>query len=397
MASQLVGTERREFWVLSLALFLVFCGFSTFFQFPLFIKAVGGSEREIGLIMGLSVGVSTLLLPWVASLVDQLNRKRLMLGGGALLAVSSGACLFLRAPDLWMGALMTLRGLGFSVFLVANGAYVASILPPGERSRWFSIYFAFWSLSSAVGPGIGEVVILQWGFRAFFLITLAILMAGLALTLFISSRPPLAPAPLGNPATAMLRFFVELLRPRFRYLFLALLAMSGAFSTVLTFTATFLRGLNLSSGLFFAAYAVVSVGSRVGAGGLSDRFGRTVVVVPTLLVLVAGLALYSVTEGMVTMVASAAIIGLGWGLCNPTVSAQMLDRAPPQLQGIAVGGYQFAFQLGMLVCTPVFGLIAESRGYPLMWRFSAGLVVAATLIYLIGAFRGRSGGLSRVP
>ncbi|MCH7478267.1 MAG: hypothetical protein IIA14_09210, partial [SAR324 cluster bacterium] len=62
--------------------------------------------------------------------------------------------------------------------------------------------------------------------------------------------------------------------------------------------------------------------------------------------------------------------------------------------GIAVGGYQFAFQLGMLLCTPVFGLIAESRGYPLMWRFSAGLMVAATLIYLIEAFRGRSGGLS---
>ena len=388
MASQLTGRALREFWLLTLGQFLLFCGFTMFFQFPLFIKSLGGGEREIGIIMGVATVLPTVLLPWFATMAGQVDRKRMMELGAVLVAVSSLACALLRAPDVYMALLMSLRGLGFVVYLIANGAYVATILPARERARWFSIYFAFWSIASAVGPGMGEFVILRLGYTPFFAISFAVLLAATSLTLGLDAGRASRSVPLFNPLWAMTHFFLELKQTRFRYLFVTLLCMSGAFSAVLTFTATYLRGMQLSSGVFFAAYALVAVASRFGGGGLSDRYGRALVAVPTIAMLAAGMVAFSFTTGLLLALVSAALLGVGWGLANPTISAQMIDRAPPQLQGVAVGGFQLAFNLGMLLCTPVFGFIAEHAGYPSMWRVSGGLMVVALLVYAFLGCRG---------
>lgn len=389
MASQLTGRALREFWLLTLGQFLLFCGFTMFFQFPLFIKSLGGGEREIGIIMGVATVLSTALLPWFATMAGQVDRKRLMELGAVLVAVSSLACALLRAPDVFMAMLMSLRGLGFVIYLIANGAYVAAILPPRERARWFSIYFAFWSISSAIGPGMGELVILRLGFTPFFVISGAVALTATSLTLGLGAGRAASAQPMFNPLRAMAYFFRELTRGRFRYLFLTLMCMSGAFSAVLTFTATYLRGMELSSGVFFAAYALVAVASRFGGGGLSDRYGRAMVALPTLGMLVAGMVVFSFTTGLALALVSAALLGVGWGLANPTISAQMIDRAPLQLQGVAVGGFQLAFNLGMLLCTPVFGFVAEHAGYPSMWRVGGGVMGVALLLYV---FLGRHGG-----
>ena len=58
--SQLTGQERRDFWLLSLGQLLAFCGFFSFFQLPLYIKELGGGEKEIGIIMGMTSLASTL-------------------------------------------------------------------------------------------------------------------------------------------------------------------------------------------------------------------------------------------------------------------------------------------------------------------------------------------------
>lgn len=383
MSSQLTGRKLREFWVLTLGQFLLFCGFTMFFQFPLFIKELGGGEREIGLIMGLAIILPTVLLPWFAAMAGQWDRKRLMVFGAGLVALSTVACTALGAPDALMGAVLSVRGLGFTIYLIANGAYVAGILPAAERARWFSIYFAFWSISSAIGPGVGEYLILNYGFTEFFLASFAIVVVSTGMTFGLTANQPESVKLALNPFRAAIFFLVELTRKRFRSLFFTLLFMAGGFSAVLTFSATYLRTVGLSSGLFFAAYAVVAVAARFGGGGLSDRYGRAAVAIPMLMTLVVGLLVYSFTDGVPLVLVSALLLGLGWGLANPTISAQMIDVAPVGLQHVAVGGFQFAFNVGMLVTTPIYGFVADNQGYPAMWRLASGMLLVAVAIYAL--------------
>jgi MFS family permease len=381
MSSQLKGRERRDFWLLTVAQFQVFCGFFSFFQFPVFIKAVGGSETAIGVMSGLGALASTAFIPWIADFVNRSERRRLMQVGIAATTASTLGALTITAPNAWMASLLISRGLGFALYNNAAGAYVAEILPPSERSRWIGVNFGVNQIAVAVGPALAELLITHVGFPAFFIMAAGFELSGLALLTILTARAPRPGAGRLGVAQVGRAFFRTLAGHNTRHLYLTLLLMACALGAVFNFTATHLRGIGLSSGLFFTVYALVNGGSRMVGGGLSDRLGRAVVVIPSLSLFAAGLMVDSMVSGTGLMAISAVLIGLGFGMSNPTLLAQLLDRSENREQGRVIGGFYFAYQLGTLGASPVFGVAAEHLGYPVMWRMAAAVMVAAIGIY----------------
>lgn len=100
---------------------LNYCGFFAFFQFPLFIKSLGGREQDIGIMMGASAVAATLLIPWISEFTTRSDRRRLMLVGTACTLLASLGCLALTAPNGTMLALLVLRGFSFAVYSNASG------------------------------------------------------------------------------------------------------------------------------------------------------------------------------------------------------------------------------------------------------------------------------------
>jgi MFS family permease len=388
MASQLAGRDLRDFWVLTTAQGLNYCGFFAFFQFPLFIQSLGGREREIGLMMGASAFAATLLIPWIAEIVSRTSRRPIMLTGTAATLAASLACLALRAPDWTMLAVLIVRGFAFAVYANASGAYLADILPSTERSRWLGMNFGFNQIAIALGPALAELAIVHLGFPGLFITAGMFLAAGTALLSVLTPRlVPASARPLRLFRVGG-EFLVELGRRRFRYLYLTLLLMACGLGAVFNFTATYVTGLGLSSGLFFVLYAAVNATSRMGGGSLSDRYGRAVVIVPTLSLFAAGILIYSVMAGPTLLVISALTIGLGFGMSNPAILAQLLDRAAPGQPGRVIGGFNFCYQLGALCATPLFGVAAQHLGYSPMWWIASATIVAATAVYVLAEGRG---------
>ncbi len=384
MTSEMTRENQRDFWVLTVGQFLLFCGFFTYFQFPLFIISLGGGEREIGIMMGVQTLASTILLPWVSPMMARANLKLVMLGGTALASLSTLACMTLSSAGLWMATLLVLRGLGFSLFMNAAGTYVARILPARERSKWIGISFGFNQVAIAVGPALGEFAIRVAGFQGFFLTSLAIILVGLLAQWAIRAIPPTAGSAMGILALPIHFFRVLVGSRQMFFVFCALLPLAATLGAVFSFSATYLAGMGLTSGVFFLFYAILNALTRFGGGGLSDRFGRARIIIPTLAIFVGGVVMYSFTDSLGWMIVSASIIGFGFGFCNPAMSAQMLDDAAPQDQNIAVGGFQFSYNLGMIVSTPVMGVVTEALGYQTMFRYAAGMAVLSIVIYVIG-------------
>jgi MFS family permease len=309
--------------------------------------------------------------------------------GMGMTALTTLGGLTMTAPDAWMVTLLIVRGLGFALYNNAAGAYIAEILPPSERSRWLGMNFGFNQIAVAVGPAVAEVFITRLGFAAFFLMSAGFTFAAMLWLTRVTARPSRGD-PLRQNAVRVGRiFFATLGRRETRYLYLTLLLMACGLGAVFNFTATYVRDMGLSSGLFFMIYALVNGGSRMGGGGLSDRYGRAVIILPTLAVFCVGLIVYSMTVGIATMTASALLIGLGFGMSNPTILAQLLDRTSSREQGRVVGGFHFAYQLGALCSTPLFGAAAETFGYPAMWRVAACFVIGSTAVYAL--MEGRRG------
>src|SRR5262245_65307943 len=74
--------------------FFFFLTFASYFLLPLHVRALGGSEHTIGLVMGTTglSGLASILV--VGILLDRYGRRLFLLGGFATMALASGAFLF---------------------------------------------------------------------------------------------------------------------------------------------------------------------------------------------------------------------------------------------------------------------------------------------------------------
>jgi len=203
------------------------------------------------------------------------------------------------------------------------------------------------------------------------------------LLLGITPRPPATKAPPFNAVYSLKAFYGHLFGRYFLSSFLVLLLLAGALGSVFNFTALYTQLLGLSSGMFFVTYSAVNAGVRFGGSSWADRYGRARVVVPTLIMMGAGIFLFSITKGVPLLMVSAVLIGVGFGLSNPAILAGMLDRSPPQLQSTAVGIFHYAYNLGLMAAPPFFGGVAEHVGYDVMWWIAGGLTFASLTVYLL--------------
>src|SRR5881396_3225149 len=94
-----------------------------FILLPLYIAALGGTEVEIGLVMGLYNAVGIVCQPLIGPWTDAAGRKPFMLVGIALVILA--ALLSTVATSIPLLAFVrALQGLGFSCFFVSNYSFV---------------------------------------------------------------------------------------------------------------------------------------------------------------------------------------------------------------------------------------------------------------------------------
>src|SRR5438270_752308 len=110
-----------------------------FILLPLHITSLGGTEVEVGVIMGLYNAIGIVCQPLVGPWVDALGRRPFMLLGVGLALVA--ALLAAAVPEIGVLALVrVLQGLAFSCFFVANYSYVIDLVPTAPRGWALGFY-----------------------------------------------------------------------------------------------------------------------------------------------------------------------------------------------------------------------------------------------------------------
>jgi MFS family permease len=113
------------------------------------------------------------------------------------------------------------------------------------------------------------------------------------------------------------------------------------------------------------------IGGSLVYGRVVARFGRRVTMVAALLSALAGLSGFAVAPVAGVIVASAVLVGLGYGLLNPMVTVLVAERVPEAARGRVLGlqnaGYLAIFPLGALVA----GFVVQHAGVQLGATVSA--------------------------
>ncbi len=371
----------------ALTSFFFFFSQNAFVLLPLHVKQLGGTELEIGLVMGVYSAVGIVTQPLLGPWVDALGRRPFMLAGIACVFVAS--MLAALAPSVpLLVAVRVLQGLGFSAFFVANLSYVIDLVEPSRRGMALGIYGISGFASTALAPPVAEGVARQWGFSTLFIVSGLVVLLAAVLTWQVreSQRAELR-------YVRGLRWAQEIVADVFHPHMAVAFFFGLGTGTLFAFVPTFAEDLKVRTvALFYTGYALSAIAVRLVGGRLIDTRGRRAVIVPSMFVFAAAPALlaaagytaarYPSVPVLGAIVLTGLVSGAAHGFVYPALAALVADAAPPARRGAVVGVFSALFLCGQAGGALAFGVFAHALGYPAMWLALAASVTVGAAVSL---------------
>jgi MFS family permease len=338
---------------------------------------LNGSDLEVGIVSGAFALTGIVCRPIAGNLADTRGRRPTVIGG-ALLAAVAGALYFVPAgiPGLIVARLFL--GAGEGTVFTAGSAWNVDMAPEHRRGRMIGLYgLAIWT-GLTLGPPIGVLleqaggIHLVWAFAA----------GAPLLGAVIASRLPerYEPVEAARRGSFISR---EALGPGATFA----LSVFG-FAAISAFIVLTLDERGIGHGpAVFSVFAATVVATRLLAGGLPDRIGAARCAVGAALIETMGLVLLGAAEDLTIVIAGAIGMGAAFSLLFPSLSLVAINRVGPERRGNAMGTFTAAFDLGMLVGSPIVGAAAAIAGYSAAF-YTAAVAALACAALSAGFIRG---------
>ena len=381
MISTLNKEQLKNFSLITLSNFFLFCNFSSFFLLPLYIKNLGGDEAQIGYIMG-TFGITSLgTIPLVSYLLDRYGRKKFILLGSFIMSLSSILYTFVYQLDILIYVLSLLQGVAFAFFFTSAATAVSDFVPKEHRAHGLGIFGAFTIASYAIGPSIGEYVINNLGYKLFFVYASSFSIISFLLALFAEDGEFLA------SIDPFLKGFKNIvLSSRFSMLLLTNLIIAGGLGSMLNFFSAFLKDKNLNVSSFFVTYSLTVIFVRVFGGKLPDLIDRKKIVAPGIFLMGISLIFILYIDSNIIAVLVSFLFSLGYGILYPSMSAMIIDRALDDERGKAMGAYNMSFSLGINFLAFALGIIARDYGLESMYVITGLFVLTGFVLFVVNNF-----------
>jgi MFS family permease len=371
------------------------CYFGTYMRFPvvpLYAASLGADTVQIGVINAaflLSAGALSLPLGLI---VNRLGMK-LLAGVGLLILAASSFLLAVSSTPPQLIWIYLFSGAGLAAFGPTTMSYVAGISPPTHLGRSYGWYTTAIYAGMSLGPAAGGFAAEAWGFAPVFLLSgLSIFMTFWLLFFFLPRARNVMPVSLRPPAVGMA--LIREVGTNLPLLGAWLATGAGCFGVGVFITYLPLhaheQGLTYGQiGLVFAVQGLVNALSRLPCGHLSDRVKRRrLLVVWGLMGVAASLVGYGLSRRPLHFILSAAAMGIGMGLTFTSVAALCVETVSPEHRGMAMGGYNSAIYLGMMVSAaglgPIIGVIGFKDGFLLTTLIT--LLITGSAFFLMKGF-----------
>jgi MFS family permease len=132
----------------------------------------------------------------------------------------------------------------------------------------------------------------------------------------------------------------------------------------------------------FAIYAIGILASLLIFGSLSDQIGRRPVLLASLLLVIASMAIFAGAQGVSWLLVARAVQGLGVGLATGAMSAALVELAPPSAPGRGTLVNGVGPTLGMALGAVIAGLLVEYAPAPTVLSYL--LLAAAFALTAVG-------------
>ncbi len=360
--------------ILYAANFLFMVSFSAYFLLPVYLSNLGASEAVIGGIMS-AMGISNFAtLLWLYFYGSRQDTKSLMIFGCAAALISNTAMVF--TTDLFfIGCIRLWHGMAFCIYFISANTYLTQICPPERHARHIGFLGIITLVTQAASPAAAELFVSVTSFQALFVLTVFIALLSEAALFFL---PRFKASKQKSMIETKKDSTADWLFHGVRMSSVAVLG-GAVYGTIIVFSPLYLKEKHiLPLSLFFIAYSVAAVVSRIIGQNWADQYGRVRISRYAFAALTVSVLSMGWTENAVTFGTVSALFGIGHGLMYPAMAAYSIQVIPGNLRAMTIwsGGFIIGVSIGALLG----GVLAEKTAIGTAFMLSALMPAAAIAV-----------------
>ena len=339
---------------------------------PIYLKKLGSTEIEIGVLVGVLGLASLISRPLVGRALMKAREKTFMIVGAVFYTLSSLAYIWI--PPFWPLLLVRIvQGVGFGFFHTASTTYVVNGSEVGHRARILGYFALSMNIAGVIAPPLGIVLVNRFGFTHLFLVC-TIVSSGM---LFGSGLlgPVRKPLPAGDAHSDGFLLSRRALPP-------SIISLMSIFiwASLTTFFPLYATSRGVTNpGLFFTVMAIMLILSRTLGGRIMDVSNKKRVIYPSILICAVAMGLLALSRTQPLFLFVAALWGTGHAFLIPSLMAFALERAGSSPSPVVATFYAVS-DIGLFLGPLIMGIVARYTGYPTMF-FCLSLIGISGLFY----------------
>ena len=364
----------RDFILLFVAFFAFMAAVSCLSPtFPVYLKRLGSSEREIGVLIGVLAVASLASRLFVGGALLKYRAKSVMMVGALGATITFLAYIVLH-PFWPLFVVRLLQGVAWACIDTAAFASIINAIPLAYRGRAIGYFSLAPSLAMAMAAPFGMFLINQFSFTVLFLSC-----AGLSFCTFFlywKVKGPEVSAPSQTDAARSPSFLnVKIIAPA-----ITSLLQLFVWGAVAAFFPLYAIQCGVTNpGLFFSAMAISMIAGRLFGGKILDNCNKEKLMMTCFFIIMVALTILSLSRTLPLFILVGSFWGIGAAFFLPVSMAYAFEYASTS-DGAAIGTFRAFSDLGLGIGPVAIGIIIPLTGYRLTFLCLA-LIVLLNMSY----------------
>jgi MFS family permease len=352
---------------------------------PLYVGSLGGTEAQVGWVMG-SFAIGLLLCRAYLGRLSDRRGRRVVMQLGLVVAAIVPLCYALVTSIPLLMLFRAIHGISIAAFASSYSALTSDLAPPKQRGEIIGYMSLVNPMGLAFGPALGGWMQEAWGYQYLFMTASGLALIGFLVASRIQEKgfqSEHLDLDVQIDGSAKSPFWEILLSTRVRVPALILFLVGLVFGNLSAFLPLLIKAqhIPLNVGLFYMAAAIAGFIVRIPISIISDRYGRG-------LFISVGLSFYALSMLMIfaahsapNFIVAGMLEGIGANIAIPAIVTLLADRTEAPERGLVFSLAWSGFDLGMAFAGPTLGNLIPFIGLSNSFLISAGFAVVALVIF----------------
>lgn len=349
---------------------------------PPYIKSIGASGTEIGLVTALfSIG-AVLSRPFIGFMLEYKARGPLVLIGAVMLLLITFLYPLSQVVVIFL-AIRLIHGLAWGWSTTVNGTVAVDLVPNSRLGEGMGYFGLSITIGMIIAPSLGIFLFQVTSFDNLIYISGALGVIALVLLGTIKYNTP-NQVLTTKKEDLKFTYLGSLVEKSGWFPAMLTLLINLGYGTIVTFIVIFgdERGIDQIF-LFYLCNAILASLSRPVAGKWFDQKGPVGLVILTISITIMGMWVLSFAHSNIMIAIAGVLFGIGFGSLIPTLQSWTLSLTPPNRRGVANGMFFSSIDLGIGLSGLIFGVLAQFIDLGTLFRISSGFIVLALILTIV--------------